>query len=46
MRKEFCSLVNKVFGLNIDVEVKQTQSEDNIAPEGEQSKDYRGENDQ
>lgn len=39
MRKEFCRIVNKVFELDIDVELNQNDSADIVEPEGAQSKE-------
>ncbi|HPJ24333.1 MAG TPA: hypothetical protein PK113_05415, partial [Bacillota bacterium] len=42
MRKEFCEIVNRVFGLEIDVEVKGGSKDASIVPEGAQTKDREG----
>lgn len=39
MRKEFCEIVNRVFGLSIDVEVKGGEQNASVVPEGAQTKD-------
>lgn len=39
MRQEFCKIVNKVFGLNIQVDVKNASEGKIVSPEGEQSKE-------
>ena len=39
MRKEFCEIVNKTFGLTIDVDVKGGSKDASIVPEGAQTKD-------
>jgi len=48
MRKEFCTKINKVFGLNVDVEprVKQKEADTQVASEGSQTKDRKGEGDE
>ena len=43
MRKEFCDIANKVFGLNIEVDVKGGSEGDSIVPQGAQTKDREGE---
>lgn len=45
MRKEFCELVNKFFGLNIDVVVKGQGESEIVAPEGEHTKQQEGRDD-
>lgn len=42
MRKEFCEIVNKTFGLHIDVDVKGGKKDASIVPEGAQTKDREG----
>ena len=42
MRKDFCKIVNKVFGLNIDVIIKGAAEESVVAPQGAQTKDREG----
>lgn len=42
VRKEFCRIVNKVFGLNIDVESRQGQEQQFVEPQGSQSIDRQG----
>jgi len=42
MRKEFCEIVNKAFGLNIDVDIKGGEKDASIVPEGAQTKDREG----
>lgn len=42
MRKDFCTIANKVFGLNIEVDVKGGAKGDSIVPEGAQTKDRTG----
>ena len=44
MRKEFCTKVNKVFGLNIDVEprVQKKEASVQVAPKGAQTVDREG----
>ena len=42
MRKEFCELANATFNLNIEVEIKATQNKSDVAPEGAQTKDRKG----
>ena len=42
MRKEFCKIVNKTFGLDIDVDVKGGEKDASIVPEGAQTKDREG----
>ncbi|HPG43234.1 MAG TPA: hypothetical protein PLJ98_05435 [Acholeplasmataceae bacterium] len=42
MRKEFCEIVNRVFGLSIDVDVKGGEKDASIVPEGAQTKDREG----
>jgi hypothetical protein len=39
MRKEFCDIVNKTFGLTIDVDVKGGEQKASVVPEGAQTKD-------
>jgi len=39
MRKEFCDIVNKTFGLNLDVDVKGGEKDASIVPEGAQSEE-------
>lgn len=39
MRKEFCEIVNKTFGLDIDVDVKGGEQKASVVPEGAQTKD-------
>jgi len=43
MRKEFCDIANKVFGLNIQVDVKGGAKDESIVPQGAQTKDREGE---
>ena len=43
LRQEFCDLVNEYFGLSISVSANQSESDEEIAPEGAQTKDRRGE---
>jgi len=43
MRKEFCDIANKVFGLNIQVDIKGGANDEAIVPEGAQTKDRAGE---
>jgi hypothetical protein len=38
-RKEFCSIVNKVWGLNIDVELCQSEESQNVEGQGAQTDD-------
>jgi hypothetical protein len=45
MRKEFCALANKFFGLNIDVDVKGQPESEIVAPEGEHTKQQEGRED-
>lgn len=45
MRKEFCELVNKFFGLNIDVDVKGQGKSEIVAPEGEHTRQQEGRDD-
>lgn len=42
MRQEFCAIVKKVFGLNIQVEIKSDSGKDSVAPKGSQSKEREG----
>lgn len=42
MRKDFCAIANKTFGLNIDVDIKGGAKDPNIVPEGAQTKDREG----
>ena len=42
MRKEFCEIVNRVFGLSIDVDVKGGSKDASIVPEGAQTEDRQG----
>jgi hypothetical protein len=39
MRKVFCDTVNKVFGLNIQVDLKNASHASLVAPQGAQTKD-------
>lgn len=39
MRKEFCEIVNKAFGLNIDVDIKGGEKDASIVPNGAQTDD-------
>lgn len=43
MRKEFCEIVNKTFGLKIDVDVKGGSKDASIVPEGAQTEDRQTE---
>ena len=43
MRKEFCDIANKVFGINIQVDIKGGGDDASIVPEGAQSKDRKNE---
>ena len=42
-RKDFCAIVNKVWGLNIDVELCQSEQQEIVEPQGEQTKDRNDE---
>ena len=39
MRQSFCEIVNKTFGLNISVDIKNASESEIVTPEGEQSKE-------
>ena len=41
MRKDFCLIANKVFGTNIEVELKDSGDKDSIIPEGSQTEDRK-----
>ena len=45
-REEFCELVNKFFGLNLSVKIKENGQNKLLEEEGEQSKQLNGEGDQ
>jgi hypothetical protein len=45
MRKEFCKLANKFFGLNIDVDIKGQGESEIVAPEGAHTKQQEGRDD-
>jgi hypothetical protein len=45
MRKEFCELANKFFGLNIDVDIKGQGESEIVAPEGAHTKQQEGRDD-
>jgi len=42
MRQDFCEIVNSIFGLDVQVDIKGAGDQSLIAPEGEQTKDRRG----
>lgn len=42
MRKDFCEIVNHVFGLNIQVDLKNASQTSAVAPQGAQTKDREG----
>lgn len=46
MRKEFVKIANATFGLNMEVDIKGSKEDLMIAPEGEHSKQQRGEEDE
>lgn len=46
MRKDFCKIVNKVFGLSIDVEIKGAQNSVIVSAPGAQSKEKEGDDEQ
>jgi len=42
MRKDFCKIANKIFGLNIEVDIKGAGENDSIVPKGAQSEERDG----